>query len=58
MQVFNRLYLFKYPGSEIIIGNNLLFSSGGTFNPLCRNICGCIYAPVGSVIVINSTNDN
>jgi len=52
MQVFNRFYLFKHPGSEIIIGDNLLFTSGGGFNPLCRNIRGCIYASAGSVIQI------
>lgn len=54
MQVFNHVYLFKHPGSEIIIGDNLLFTSGGAFNPLCRNIRGCIYAPAGSVIQIGN----
>ncbi|WP_455664165.1 acyltransferase [Phocaeicola sp.] len=52
MQVFNRFYLSKHPGAEIIIGDNFVFTSGEAFNPLCRNIRGCINAPAGSVIQI------
>lgn len=54
MQVFYRFYLFKHSESEIIIGDNFIFTSGEAFNPLCRNIRGCIYAPEGSVIQIGN----
>lgn len=44
MQVFNHFTLIKDTSAEIAIGNNLVFTSGEAFNPLCRNIRGCIYA--------------
>lgn len=43
MQVYNKIYLNKARGSKITIGDNFIFSSGEAFNPLCRNIRGCIY---------------
>lgn len=44
MRIFNRIYLLKESSATIYIGNNLMFTSGEAFNPLCRNIRGCIYA--------------
>ena len=44
MQVFNKISLLKEASATISIGNNLIFTSGEAFNPLCRNIRGCIYA--------------
>lgn len=52
MQVFNRFYLSKHPKARITIGDNFIFTSGEAFNPLCRNIRGCIYAPEGCTIQI------
>ncbi len=52
MQVYNRFYLIKHPQAKITIGNDFVFTSGGAFNPLCRNIRGCIYAPEGCTIRI------
>jgi len=52
MQVYSKIYLNKARDSKITIGDNFVFTSGEAFNPLCRNIRGCIYAPVGSVIQI------
>ena len=43
MKVHNAMYLIKAPGSNICIGDDFVFSSGESFNPLCRNIRGCIY---------------
>ena len=45
LKVFNRLYLFKHPEAIITIGDNFFFTSGDSFNPLCRNIRGSIYLP-------------
>ena len=42
MKVFNRIYLSIYAKSKITIGDNFLFTSGEGFNPLCRNMRGCI----------------
>lgn len=40
--------------AKIIIGNNFLFTSGEAYNPLCRNIRGCIYAGEGARIQIGN----
>jgi len=44
MCIHNRIYITKHPTAQIVIGKNLTFTSGEAFNPLCRNIRGCIYA--------------
>lgn len=44
MQVCNAIYLSMAPGSSVRIGDDFVFTSGEAFNPLCRNIRGCIYA--------------
>lgn len=43
MQIYNRFYLIKEQGSRLTIGDNFIYSSGEAFNPLCRNIRGCIH---------------
>lgn len=43
MLVHNAIYLNVAWGSSIRIGDDFVFSSGESFNPLCRNIRGCIY---------------
>jgi acetyltransferase-like isoleucine patch superfamily enzyme len=48
MVVNNKFYLSKHPLSKLLIGDNFTFSSGDAINPLCRNICGCIYLPFPS----------
>ena len=52
MKIYNNIYLRKHKESIIEIGDDFVFSSGRLYNPLCRNIKGCIYAPQGSKIII------
>lgn len=52
MLIFNHFYLIKHPTAKIKIGDNFTFTSGEAFNPLCRNIRGCIYANENSTIRI------
>lgn len=52
MQIYNQLYLIKDSNANITIGDNFVFTSGEAFNPLCRNIRGCIYAYEDSIINI------
>lgn len=52
MLVYNQVYLLKHPTANITIGDNFIFTSGEAFNPLCRNIRGCIYANENSTIKI------
>lgn len=54
MKIYNRIYLTKHPTAQVIIGNNLVFISGDGFNPLCRNLRGCIYAGEGAKIKIGN----
>lgn len=54
MQIYNKLYLIKFPTANITIGDNFLFTSGEAFNPLCRNIQGCIFAYEDSIIKIGN----
>lgn len=44
LRIYNKFYLLKHPTACIEIGNNFIFTSGEAFNPLCRNIRGCIFA--------------
>ena len=43
MSIYNGIYLRKFQSSFIQIGRNFVFTSGGGYNPICRNIKGCIY---------------
>lgn len=52
MKVYNNIYLRKHKESIIEIGDDFVFSSGKSYNPLCRNIKGSIYAPQGAKIII------
>lgn len=52
MQIFNKFYLSKHSDAKIAIGENFIFTNDEAFNPLCRNIRGCVYASEGSVIQI------
>jgi acetyltransferase-like isoleucine patch superfamily enzyme len=45
MKVHNRFYLSKHKDAKLTIGDNFVFTSDEAFNPLCRNIRGCIYLP-------------
>ena len=44
LKVFNKIHLDISPSATIKIGNDFTFTSGDFYNPLCRNICGCIHA--------------
>lgn len=44
MKVANKFYLWIDKGASLTIGDGLTYTSGDAFNPLCRNICGCIRA--------------
>lgn len=41
MQVFDKVYVSGY--GKIKIGDNFVFTSGSSINPICRNIRGCIH---------------
>ena len=43
-KVYNSVYLDIHPKSQVTIGNDFEMSSGDSFNPLCRNLKGCIVA--------------
>lgn len=55
MLVYNSIYSNKSPGSSIRIGDDFVFTGGEAFNPLCRNIRGCIYTayPVSRIFIGN-----
>lgn len=43
LNIANKLY-YKVPkGAKVQIGHNFTFTSGGCYNPLARNIRGCIF---------------
>ena len=55
LNIYNKIYLNIFPGSTVYIGNNFCFTSGEAYNPLCRNIRGCIHtAEKGSTIIIGN----
>ena len=41
--IYNHVYLHVHPKSNVTIGDSFTMTSGDNFNPLCRNIKGCIY---------------
>lgn len=55
--MYNAIYLNMAPGSSICIGDDFVFTSGEAFNPLCRNIRGCIYTayPSSRISIGNDT---
>lgn len=56
MRVYNKIYLNKARSSKITIGDNFVFTSGEAFNPLCRNICGCMFTVYPSSRIIIGDN--
>lgn len=52
--IYNKFYLIKESTSTIEIGDNFVFTSGEAFNPLCRNIRGCICATKSAHIKIGN----
>lgn len=54
LKVFNSLYIRKHKDSMITIGDNFTFSSGGCYNPLCRNLKGCIRTSINAKIFIGN----
>jgi len=50
--VYNRFYLLKQLSAKIEVGDNVIFTSGDAFNPLSRNIRGCIFADDNAVLKI------
>ena len=53
-RVYNYLYLNIKSDTKITIGDNFTFTSGGGYNPLCRNIKGYIYAADNAEIIIGN----
>jgi acetyltransferase-like isoleucine patch superfamily enzyme len=51
IQVYNKFYLRKHPNATLRIGENFTFTSGEAFNPLCRNVLGCMYLPFPSSVI-------
>lgn len=45
LKIYNRFYITKHKNAKLTIGNDFVFTSGESFNPLCRNIRGAIYLP-------------
>ena len=57
MQVYTKFFLNKAPGSKITIGDDFIYTNGDAFNPLCRNIRGCICTglPYSKITIGNGT---
>ena len=51
-KIYNQIYLAIHHNSEIVIGNNFTFTNGSAFNPISRNIKGCIHTQKGASIYI------
>ena len=43
MDVSTKITLKKYSGAEFAIGDDFIFASGDSINPISRNIRGCIF---------------
>lgn len=54
MQVYDRVYLQMGRGGRLEIGDDFVFSSGGAYNPLCRNVRGCIRVEDGAMVRIGN----
>ena len=52
LRVYNKIFLTINSNASVIIGDNFKFMSGEAYNPLCRNIQGCIYAEPNAKILI------
>ena len=56
LRVFNKFYLEVHKGATIKIGNNLIFSSGNAYNPLCRDLRGMIFLDYNASLVIGNNS--
>ena len=54
MNMHNSIYIIKHNKANITIGDNFTFTSGESYNPLSRNIKGCIYATKKAEIIIGN----
>lgn len=54
LKIYDSIYIRKQRNAQISIGNNLIFSSGGGYNSLCRNLKGCIDVREGAKLVIGN----
>lgn len=54
LKVYYKIYLSIAQKSKITIGDNFLFTSGKSINPLCRNICGSIHTTTNAIIQIGN----
>ena len=54
LNVSSKMYLKVSPNSTIKIGDNFNFTSDECFNPLCRNIRGCIATEENAIIIIGN----
>ena len=52
MQVYNHVYIRG--NGTITIGDDFVFTSGNSINPICRNIRGCFYTTNNGRIVIGN----
>lgn len=50
--IFNKMYLSMGKNSVVEIGDDFCFISGESFNPLCRNLRGCISVEANAQINI------
>lgn len=49
--IHNHIYFYIHPKSNIRIGDDFRFTSGDNFNPLCRNLRGCIMAERSKTVI-------
>ena len=54
IQLYNKIHLKISPTAIFVIGDNFTFSSGNAYNPICRNIEGCIYVSKGACLIIGN----
>lgn len=52
--IVNRAKFILEKDSKVTIGNNFQFQSGDYYNPLCRNIRGCIAVYPGASLIIGN----
>lgn len=50
-RIYNNVYLHVQGGASVTIGSDFIFSSGDNFNPLCRNLRGCIVAERATTVI-------
>lgn len=52
--IHGHLYIRLFPTAQVVIGDNLYFSSGWNVNALCTNRRGAIYATDNAVITVGN----